>query len=260
MKQIYQSFKIAFSMYSKIPMPKSDWTPENKRYVTCFFPAIGLVIGALYSGWFFLYKLFPDFHEVFYAAVAAVLPIVVTGGIHMDGFLDTVDALASWQPRERRLEILKDSNAGAFAVIGGACYLVLSLGAAVMISDKSIWVISCGFIMSRSFSGLSVLTFKPAKKNGSLTDMSNAADKKIGITTLLFWLCAAVAGMILTGGGIGVIAVLAGCVVFIYYRHMAAKYFGGTTGDLAGYFLQCCELAVVIAAVCADVIIRSVLR
>lgn len=260
MNQLYQSFKIAFSMYSKIPMPKSDWIPENKRYVTCFFPVIGLVIGALYSGWFYLYKMFPGIHEVFYAVVAAVLPIIVTGGIHMDGFLDTVDAMASWQPRERRLEILKDSNAGAFAVIGGVCYLILSVGAAVMISEKSILVISCGFIISRSFSGLSILTFRPAKKNGSLTEMANAADKKAGLVILLFWLCAASAGMLLAGGWVGFIGVLAGGGVFIYYRYMADKYFGGTTGDLAGYFLQCCELAVVLATVCADVIIRSVVQ
>jgi len=242
-------------MYSKIPMPKSEWTTENMRYIMCFFPVIGLVIGAVYSGWFYLCKCFPDIHGVFFAAVAVVIPIAVTGGIHMDGFLDTVDALASWQSRERRLEILKDSHTGAFAVIGGGCYLLLSLGAAVMISEKSIWIISCGFILSRSLSGLSVLVFKPAKDKGFLAEMENASDKKIGIAILLFWLCTTAAVMIVIGGGIGIIALLAGSGVFLYYRYMAFKYFGGTTGDLAGYFLQCCELAVALAAVFFDVIL-----
>ena len=39
------------------------------------------------------------YHELFYAAILTVLPIFVTGGIHMDGFLDTCDALSSWQER-----------------------------------------------------------------------------------------------------------------------------------------------------------------
>ena len=57
-----------------------------------------------------------------------LLPVLVTGGIHMDGFLDTTDALSSWQPREKKLEILKDSHAGAFAIIMGCSYFVLALG------------------------------------------------------------------------------------------------------------------------------------
>ena len=53
-----------------------------------------------------------------FIAVALVLvPVIVTGGIHVDGLLDTSDALSSWRDREKRLEILKDSHAGAFAVI-----------------------------------------------------------------------------------------------------------------------------------------------
>ena len=47
----------------------------------------------------------------------------------MDGFLDTTDALSSWQPREKKLEILKDSHAGAFAIITACVYFILWLGA-----------------------------------------------------------------------------------------------------------------------------------
>ena len=49
-KRIWNSFKIAFSMYSRIPMPRSEWTDENKSYAMCFFPWIGAVIGLLSYG------------------------------------------------------------------------------------------------------------------------------------------------------------------------------------------------------------------
>ena len=102
-KRLYESFKIACSMYSKLPVPQSDWTEENMRYVMCFFPWIGAVIGLFFAGvwnvkeWLASCGIY--YHELFYAAILTVLPIFVTGGIHMDGFLDTCDALSSWQER-----------------------------------------------------------------------------------------------------------------------------------------------------------------
>ena len=57
-KRIWNSFKIAFSMYSRIPMPRSEWTDENKSYAMCFFPWIGAVIGLLSYGVFRFLKWF----------------------------------------------------------------------------------------------------------------------------------------------------------------------------------------------------------
>ena len=54
MRRLWNSFKIAFAMYSKIPMPKADWEKENMRYMMCFFPLIGIVIGAVMAGWSWL--------------------------------------------------------------------------------------------------------------------------------------------------------------------------------------------------------------
>ena len=46
MKSLWNNFKVAFAMFSKIPMPRADWTKENMKYMFCFFPFIGTVIGA----------------------------------------------------------------------------------------------------------------------------------------------------------------------------------------------------------------------
>ena len=47
MKSLWNNFKVAFAMFSKIPMPRADWTKENMKYMFCFFPFIGTVIGGL---------------------------------------------------------------------------------------------------------------------------------------------------------------------------------------------------------------------
>ena len=52
--KILKGFVIAFSIYSKIPVPQFDWKEEDMQYHLCFFPLIGLIIGALEAGWFFL--------------------------------------------------------------------------------------------------------------------------------------------------------------------------------------------------------------
>lgn len=125
--RIIKSFFIAFSMYSKIPMPQFQWKDEDMRYALCFFPWVGAVIGALW----YLWKWFVTgsrWEPLCYTVVGTAIPILITGGFHVDGFLDTCDALHSYQPRERKLEILKDSHIGAFAVIMLALYGLIFLG------------------------------------------------------------------------------------------------------------------------------------
>ena len=122
-----ESLIVAFSMYSKIPMPQITWTKENMKNTLCYFPLIGAVIGALLWLWYWLCGI-AGFGVMLQAAVAVLIPVLVTGGIHLDGFLDTSDALSSWQTTERRLEILKDPHTGAFAIIACCSYFLAAFG------------------------------------------------------------------------------------------------------------------------------------
>ncbi len=97
---------IAFSMYSRIPMPMFEWKEEDMKYAMCFFPAIGMVIGTVFYGMFLLLSwLLPG--SFLAAGILLAVPIFITGGIHMDGFMDTCDARASYGDREKKLAILK---------------------------------------------------------------------------------------------------------------------------------------------------------
>ncbi|MGI6070409.1 MAG: adenosylcobinamide-GDP ribazoletransferase [Blautia sp.] len=249
MSQLWNSFKIAFSMYSKIPMPYSDWSKENMKYAMGFFPLVGAAVGAVTLGAAYLLAILglPDGH-LFRAALLTVLPVLITGGIHLDGFLDTSDALSSWQERERRLEILKDSHAGAFAIICCAVYMVLYLGAVSLIPWKSYFVLGLSFIQIRAFSGLSVVTFPMAKNTGLAAAFSDSAHKRVIRVWLLVMLIFCTAGMIGIRPVLGTVCTAAVLLVFFYYRHMSMKNFGGINGDLAGWFLQVAELAAVLAA------------
>ena len=124
---IIKSCIIAFAMYSKIPMPHVEWEEKSMRYAMAFFPLVGAVIGGCMTAWWHVAAV-RNYNVLFTGAVFAVLPLLISGGIHMDGFLDTMDALGSCRPREEKLDILKDPHAGAFAIISAAAYMALYTG------------------------------------------------------------------------------------------------------------------------------------
>lgn len=248
MKGLWNSFKIAFSMYSKIPMPYSDWKKENMRYSMCFFPLVGAVIGLLVWLWSKALTLLPFEHQLD-TAVYILLPMLVTGGIHFDGFLDTQDALNSHQIKERKLEILKDPHTGAFAIISGILYFILAFGIWSEADYKSVCILSIGFVLSRALSGFSVVTFPMAKNSGLAATFSESAAKKRVKITMIVYVLVCVGVMLWIQPYLAIAAITAAVLVFVYYRWMSEREFGGITGDLAGYFLQVCELAMAIAVI-----------
>lgn len=241
MKKLYNSFLIAFSMYSKIPVPQCEWTEENMAYAMCFFPWVGAVIGAV--TWAFgIYGLKLGITPAFYAVILVLIPWLITGGIHLDGLLDTADAMSSWQERERRLEILKDSHAGAFAVITCGVYFLFYFGVYSQVTARVFPVIGLSFILSRTLSGLAILVFPKAKKTGSVSAMARGARERQVVGVLSVYLVLVFAGMMILDWKLGLICYGAALLTFAAYYRKAMKYFGGTTGDLAGCFLSLCEL------------------
>ena len=75
----------AFLMYSRIPAPHVEWREENRRYALGFFPLVGAVIGLLTFGWYLLSQLI-GLSGLLFGAVSVLIPIAVTGGIHLDGY------------------------------------------------------------------------------------------------------------------------------------------------------------------------------
>ncbi len=249
LKLLLNSLASAFLMYSRIPVPSVAWKEENRRYALCFFPLIGLVIGSLLVGWRLLCTRL-GWGQLLFAAGGMLLPLVVTGGIHMDGFCDVTDARASCAEKEKRLAIMSDSHIGAFAAIYACVYLIIQTALFAELTDlRKTTVIAFGYVLSRTFSGLAAVTFHAAKHEGALQSFVRPAHKHRTIIALLCTMAAVCAGMIAVRPLTGVVCIAAAAVVLCYYRRMAYRLFGGITGDTAGWFLQVCEMAMLAAAV-----------
>lgn len=237
-----KSLLIAFSLYSRLPVPKCEWEERDMRYSMCFFPLVGVVLGLCGTGVFWGMEAL-GFGVMSRALVLAALPVLVTGGIHMDGYLDTVDAKSSWKGREEKLEILKDPHMGAFACIYGIVYMSLSAAFFSETGRGEIVSISLGYVLSRIFSALSVVTFRKAKKEGMAAAEARACGAPVK-WILLAELGACAAAMTAVCPRYGLVSLTVGICCFGWYRHTSYKHFGGITGDLAGYFLQLCELGI----------------
>lgn len=246
---MFRSLIAAFSMFSRIPMPKmrGEGTP---RYMMCFFPLVGVVLGGVVWCAFSILDRIGWETRILTATVLTILPILITGGIHMDGWMDTHDAIHSWKSREERLAILKDPHVGAFAVISAIAYILLTVAGFTEVTAGTIGAVSASFVLSRVLSALSVVTFPKATSNGSVKDMGDGAARSVRVI-LVAELVILSALMILLFHRIGTASLIAGVLVFVYYYWMSMRRFGGITGDLAGYFLCLCELMILLTAVLA---------
>lgn len=252
MHPLLASCVIAFSTYSRLPMPQVEWNERNMRCTLAFFPLVGAAVGLIFWGVDALCGLL-EVGTLLRAALRTAVPIAVTGGIHLDGYCDTVDALASHAPREKKLAILKDSSAGAFAVIWCGVWFLLTF--ALMAELESAAALAAGFVLSRTLSAQAVVQLPSARPiSGPGAGMGSAlkASSKFPGWVLTGWLCLYFVLMTWLNRAVGLVSVMCAMLFWLFYKRMAVKQFGGFTGDLAGWFLQVCELVMLAAAVVTE--------
>lgn len=253
--QVIKSFFIAVSMYSKIPVWQFQWKEEDMKYVFCFFPWIGALIGGCIYLWNYLCGVY-HIGVMCRTAGAMVIPVLITGGLHVDGFMDTMDAIHSYSPRERKLEILKDSHIGAFAVIMSAVYGLVFLGVFSEIENEVLLKIVCaGFFLSRCLCGISAVSFPLAKKDGMLYAFADCSDKRIVKGSLYIQSGACIGLMCFWEFSAGLIVASSAVFALVYYFYRSKREFGGITGDTAGWFVVLCEGCMVVVAALIDIFI-----
>lgn len=249
--KLFKSMIIAFSIYSKIPVPQFAWKEEDMEYMMCFFPWIGGVIGLVFYGWLALCEKV-QIGALCRACVAAAIPLIISGGFHVDGYMDTMDAFHSYQNREKKLEILKDSHIGAFAAIMLMLYYLIDLAAlSEVVTGKAAFAVAAVFFLARCLSGIGVVTLKSAKKEGLLYTFASGAQKKRVRLALYVQLTGCITLMVAVSGIYGIVAAVTGVLCFFYFKWKSYRELGGITGDTAGWYVTVCEAAAAVAVAVA---------
>ena len=191
-------------------------------------------------------ELFPAYLT---AALLLVVLVVTTRGLHLDGFMDVCDGLFGGYTRERRLEIMRDSNVGAFAVAGAASLLILKYGALLSLltipSPGKEWSLLLFPMMSRWSMVVALEAFPYVRGEGLGSPFHEGGSR---LATFIAVLIAVLASAVL--GGIGGIGLLFGASVLAWFLgKVMSNMLGGLTGDSYGAINEVTEVGVLVAAV-----------
>ena len=240
MKRYLQAWAMCRSMFCFIPSPWRVWNEAARPLMLAFLPVLGLELGAIWWGlaWLLRYFSVP-------VSVAALLlcayPYVVTGAIHLDGFMDVVDAVRSCAAPEKRREILKDPHVGSFAVVG--CVLALLAGFSVFsVGRGDIHLLLLIPVVSRCGSALAVTLLRPM----STSQYAKQTIQKSQAVALFVMLAAALAAGFLLCGLCGLTLVIEAAVYALALLR-GYRALGGMNGDVAGYALTIAEICGVAA-------------
>lgn len=236
------SILLALQFFTVLPVNKN--LPMEKRSITgmySVFPWIGAGIGAIAC-----LVLYLDWSALMTGFCIVLLGVVLSGGLHMDGFIDTSDAFFSYKDRLKRFEILDDPRVGAFGVMA---VILLVIGKVVIVSEVLmaesfhwIFVLLIPFFSRATLSLLFSLTstaktsglafYFKGKMSANVVLIVTACNLLIGLGTLGFmtnWM----------------VAVTVAVVIFAFicvFRNWVLKNFGGVTGDLLGASVEISEV------------------
>jgi len=233
-------FLLAVQFLTRLPVTV-DCTPERLEETPRWYPAVGVLIGALVAVvWWGSALVFPPVVAALLCTAASVL---ITGAFHEDGFADACDGLGGGQTRARVLEIMRDSRLGTYGtlglglMVGGKIAVLAALPPAVVPM-----VLVAGHAASRASSVWVIASSSYVRDHGTGKPVANGIDAG-GMAVIGWTLLAVTLGLLwvvpvgaLVGGALGLVA------GHYAMRRRFERRLGGYTGDCLGAVQQCSEV------------------
>ncbi len=233
------SFVFALQHLTRLPVWNVPFDERRLGRSGMFFPLVGLILGGLIlavdrlAGF-----LFPPAAQ---AAAVVVGLVALTGGIHLDGFMDTVDGVFSGRPRDKKLEVMRDSRVGAFGALAAVCLLLFKFALVTGLSGGG------GFpalimmtVFGRWAMTYAIARFPYAREEG----LGRLFARHTGPFELAVASLTALAVAAAAAGAGGVLVLLASGLL----AHLVCSYFkkilGGLTGDTYGALNEILEVFV----------------
>jgi adenosylcobinamide-GDP ribazoletransferase len=256
----------AVQLLTRIPLPiQVPFDPPTLARSMISFPVAGLLIGLMTSGAASL--LDPLDMPMLAAALTLGWWIALTGGLHLDGWMDTADGVLSGRPREQMLEIMKDSRVGAMGVIAAFVLLLVKFAALVTVFERAdspaVWVmLAIGPVWSRWWMTAAIALW-PNAREGGMGAMFRAAKLRHVIGA---WIAAAIISvLLLLGSGldgaamwISLLGIAASAALIGFSLAMwLSRKLGGLTGDTYGAMNEAAEAACLVA-ICVIEVVQKV--
>ncbi len=240
----------AIGFLTIVPMPRSSGVALG--WSRMWFPVVGLGIGALLTGFDYVLRegfwtlTDTGFPSLLLAALLIAFLVIITRGLHLDGLMDTCDGLFGGATAERRLEIMRDSRVGSFAVAGILCLYLISFAAIVSLWPPGrFWALLIIPCLSRCAMVVTMSAFPYARGEGGLG--SALLQGTTRVQTLIATLIAAVAAVVFAGPTGVVLLIVAGAVALVVGQFATSR-LGGVTGDVYGAVNELATMAMLVAA------------
>ncbi|MBE3581689.1 MAG: adenosylcobinamide-GDP ribazoletransferase [Thermoanaerobacteraceae bacterium] len=240
----FNAFLVALKFLTRIPLKSGDNTGEAWQQSVAYFPLVGLVLGLiLAAAWQALSLLVPDLPR---AGLVLALAVFLSGGLHLDGFIDSMDGLFSGRDRERILAIMKDSHVGAHGVTAVVTLLVLKFSLLAALPSGNLRLAGLPLppplvlmpVLSRWAMVPALTCFPYARKEGmgSLFQAGRGRRNLFSATLV----AALVAWFIM--GPAGLFYLLLAALVSLGWCRWVRRLLGGLTGDTYGALAEIVEV------------------
>lgn len=233
-----KSFLTALQFLTILPVKITGLKEKDFGRSLAYFPAVGALIGLVLVVSLFVFSFLP---HLAVAALIVVVSVFITGGIHLDGFADTCDGFYGSRPKEKVLEIMRDSRLGAMGAVGIACILILKFAFVASIPLDSLWkLLILASVFSRWSQVFACSTARYAREEGKAKHFIGSANKAGFIAASIF--TAALFILLMKTGGIFLLAA-SSFTVFLFVNYVKER-IGGMTGDTIGATNEIAEAAV----------------
>lgn len=233
------AFLLAVQNLTRLPVGNVPFDPAVLGRGAAFFPVVGLLLGGLSVGVYYLAGLV--FPPLVVAAFLVALGLLLTGGMHVDGFIDTVDGLGG-RDAARRLAIMRDSRVGAFGVMGGITLLLLRFS--LFASLAGAWeLLLVAPVVSRTGMVWAIFLFPYARPEGQGRIYKDHTTWREAVAATILAL-----GIVsLVGGWTGFSLALTAFPVVLALGSFFKRRLGGLTGDIYGAINEVLEVLVLAA-------------
>ena len=226
---------------------RRTFTPQEMGKAVGFYPLVGLLLGAILAivdillGFIFPIQV--------RSALILALWVVLTGGLHLDGFLDACDGLLGGSTPERRMEIMRDERVGAFALAGGVLLLLIFF-ASLNVSMSARWAaLLLAPLLGRWAISLALVMYPYARPSGLGRDIKDHAGRTELMLATLTSAAAALLAAIVAHSLAPVLALIVAFGVFWLSARFILQRIPGMTGDTYGAIDMLVEAGVLLAFV-----------
>jgi len=235
-------FWIAWQFLTIIPSPyHRRYGIEHLGKSVAFFPVVGLILGLVLFGLDHLLALFLP--SILINVLLVIVLVILTGALHLDGFIDTCDGLAVKNSAWDKLQVMSDSRVGGFGVVGGCCLILAEFAALVALpAGLRASALILMPILSRWGMVYAISVFPLAKREGIGWAIRQRASWKGMIVATILSLIAAI--VLLNWWGAVLLATLA--LILLAVSKYLCSIFGGLTGDSYGAINEFAEVAVLV--------------